>query len=145
MCPRRSPCRAPAALVPLTGTVDAQRDAVLHLTVHGPAVSEALEAIVDTGYNVSLLVPAEVAARHGLVTVSSIAAALADSTVVRLQVALAEVDWLSRRSPVLVGIAPSDDCCRHHRRTPPEADADSSRDSPVDAKRPLLTSQKGSC
>lgn len=95
--------------MPLIGAVTARRDAILRLTVHGPAATETLETVVDTGYDGSLLVPVAVASRLGMAVISTIMATLADGTVVRLQVALAEVDWLPARQRVRVEIGPSAD------------------------------------
>lgn len=90
--------------MPLAGTVNARREAIVRLTIHGPAASETLDASIDTGYGGNLLVPAGMAARLRLPVVGRVRARLADGTVVRLGVALAAVDWLSTQRHLRVEI-----------------------------------------
>lgn len=92
--------------MPLAGTVNVRREAIARLTVHGPAASETLDVIIDTGYDGNLLVSAAMAARLRLPVVGRIRARLADGTVVRLGIALAAVDWLGERRHLRVEVGP---------------------------------------
>lgn len=95
--------------MPLFGTVNARREAILPLTVHGPAGAETLDALIDTGFDGGVLLPRSVATRIHLPVVTAADAALADGTVVRLEVAMARVDWLGRRQNVLMYLNPVDE------------------------------------
>lgn len=75
--------------MPLVGSVNTRREAILPLTVRGPVGTATFDVLVDTGFDGSLLLPRAMAARLGLPVVSSTSGALADGTLVRLDGVLA--------------------------------------------------------
>jgi clan AA aspartic protease len=80
--------------VTVSGTVNAQLEAVLRLRVRGPGGAEdVVEAVIDTGYTGSLTLPTSVAASLGLAQVSSGRAVLADGSSRRFDSFAVELDW----------------------------------------------------
>jgi clan AA aspartic protease len=78
----------------IRGVVNARHEAVVRLRVRGPAGALAeVEAIVDTGFTSSLILPAATVAALGLVRQSGTAATLADGSVRRFDIYAAEVEW----------------------------------------------------
>jgi clan AA aspartic protease len=91
--------------MPLTGTVNTRREPIISVTVRGPSSDATLEVLVDTGFDGSLLLPRDIAARLDLSTVTTTTGALADGTRVRLDIARAQVDWLAGPRAVFVYVA----------------------------------------
>ena len=91
--------------MPLGGTVNAQLEPILSLTVRGPSAGATLDVVVDTGFDGSLLLPREVATSLSLSTVTTTSGALANGTRVRLDIAQAQVDWLAGPRAVFVYVA----------------------------------------
>ncbi len=78
----------------IRGIVNARREAVLSLRVRGAGGVELdVDAVVDTGYNASLTLPAAIVAALNLVRRSSSRAMLADGSIRRFDTYAAEVNW----------------------------------------------------
>ena len=76
------------------GTVSVNLEPVVPLRVRGPAGTEVeVEAVIDTGYNGSLTLPAATAALLGLPQLVGGRATLADGSVRRFDNFTAEVFW----------------------------------------------------
>jgi clan AA aspartic protease len=101
--------RAPLWVLPtitrsmITGVVTNDRQAVIHLTVRGPAGQEQeIEAIIDTGFDGWLSLPSSLVAGLGLVWRRRGRALLADGSESVFDIYEATVDWdgEARRVPV---------------------------------------------
>jgi len=78
----------------ITGVVTDDRQAVVHLTVRGPAGQEQeIEAIIDTGFDGSLSLPSSVVNRLGLPWRRRGRALLADGSESVFDIYEATVDW----------------------------------------------------
>ena len=87
----------------MRGVVNSRREAVVSLTIHGPAGAVALaEAVIDTGFSGSLAMPAAAVSALGLMRRSGGQAVLADGTATRFDVFAAEVEWAGLRRGVVV-------------------------------------------
>jgi clan AA aspartic protease len=87
----------------ITGVVKDDRQAVIRLTVRGPAGQEQkIEAIIDTGFDGWLSLPSSIIARLGLVWRRRGRALLADGSESVFDIFEATVDWdgEARRIPV---------------------------------------------
>ena len=90
----------------IVGTVTASRDAVIELEVRGTnSPSQRTQAVIDTGYNGYLTVPAHLIAALHLPFAGHRRGTLADGSVVVLDVYLATVVWHGRPKDVLVSQA----------------------------------------
>jgi clan AA aspartic protease len=93
----------------ITGTVTADREAVLHVAVVDPGGHEYVaRALVDTGYNGWLTLPSDLIARLGLKWVRKGSAILADGSAVFTNLYEATIVWDSQPLPVLVDAVESD-------------------------------------
>lgn len=90
----------------ISGTVNARREAVLQLRLYGPSEAELqVDAVIDTGYTGSLVVPLAVAAALGLPPLLDSSAKLADGTVRHFPTFRVDVEWgAGRRTVVASGI-----------------------------------------
>jgi clan AA aspartic protease len=78
----------------IQGVVNARHEAVVRLRVRGPGGIETdVDAIVDTGFTSSLILPAATVAALGLVRQSGGTATLADGSVRQFDIYAAEVEW----------------------------------------------------
>src|SRR5262245_33938259 len=99
----------------ITGTVTAAREAVIRLTIRDPAgLEHEVEAVIDTGYNGTLLLPPALVSTMGLPFRRRGRALLADGSETVFDIHEATVLWdgKTRRAPVdvadtdpLVGMA----------------------------------------
>lgn len=86
-----------------TGSVNAKPEAVLPLRLRGASgVVRDVEALIDTGYNGALALPAALIALLGLPRLTSISVRLGDGTVRRVAAYSAELDWDGRWQTVAV-------------------------------------------
>ena len=86
----------------MQGFISADREAVLRLRVRGPGDrEEPVEAVIDTGFNGFLTVPASLIADLALAFVGTTQATLGDGSTVRLDVYQATVLWDNRERLVL--------------------------------------------
>src|SRR4051794_867893 len=87
----------------ISGTVNAQLEAVIRLRVRGPGGVELdFDAVIDTGFTSSLTLPAMAVTALGLVRQSGGSAVLGDGSVRSFDVYAAEVAWDGNWRPVLV-------------------------------------------
>jgi clan AA aspartic protease len=87
----------------ITGVVTADRQAIIHLMVRGPAGQEQeIAAIIDTGFGGWLSLPSSIVVRLGLVWRQRGRALLADGRESVFDIYEATVDWdgKTRRVPV---------------------------------------------
>lgn len=78
----------------IRGVVNASREAVLRVRVIGPTGTDVeVDAVVDTGFTGSLVLPAATVAALGLARRSGGSAVLADGTVRHFDTYGAEVEW----------------------------------------------------
>jgi clan AA aspartic protease len=86
----------------IQGRVNAQREAIVRLIVHGPGEAYAeVDAIVDSEFAGSLTLPADVIESLGLVRQSG-GAVLADVSVRHMELFAANVEWEGEQRPILV-------------------------------------------
>lgn len=86
----------------ITGTVTANREAVIHLEVKGPNLQvQCIEAVIDTGFNGFLTLPNSLIISLGLPLVGNRRAMLGDGNTVVLDVYLAIVIWHEQEREVL--------------------------------------------
>ena len=90
--------------MPLTGRVNARRDAILQLTVYAAAVSHTIDVIVDTGFTGSLLLPEPVATALNLSVVQRTTATLADGSLAIFRLCRCEVGWVAGQRAILAHI-----------------------------------------
>jgi len=77
-----------------SGTVNSRLEAILRIVARGPdGATEEFDAVIDTGYSGSLLLPASLVRALGLVKRSSGRAQLADGSVRSMDSYLTEVWW----------------------------------------------------
>lgn len=87
------------------GTVNARLETIVRLRVRGPSGAVAdVNALLDTGFNASLTIPATVATALGLLFQSSGRALLADGATKPFDIYAAEVEWGGVWRPVLVWV-----------------------------------------
>jgi clan AA aspartic protease len=90
----------------MTGTVNAQREAVLRLLVLGPRGQEReVEAVIDTGYNGSLILPPYLVAELGLPFRIRSSATLGDGSTGLFDVHDGTVHWNGRPHRIAVDVA----------------------------------------
>jgi clan AA aspartic protease len=90
----------------ITGTVTASREAVIQLEVVGPSgATRWIQAVIDTGYNGWLTLPAAVIAALQLPFVGHRRGTLADGAVVLLDVFFGCVVWHGTRQEILISQA----------------------------------------
>ncbi|MXY78244.1 MAG: clan AA aspartic protease [Chloroflexi bacterium] len=78
----------------IEGTVNAAYEAALILSVHGPeGRTREIEAVVDTGYDGFLTLPAVLVGELDLPFVTSGEATLADGSAVSFDIHMVTVDW----------------------------------------------------
>jgi clan AA aspartic protease len=87
----------------ITGTVNAYREAVIRLMVHGPQTEEEIEAVVDTGFNGSLTLSPPLIATLDLPFLGRVI--LADGSESLFDVHEATVIWDGQPRRVAVGAA----------------------------------------
>jgi clan AA aspartic protease len=92
----------------ITGAVNAYREAVIYLTVHGSQTEEEIEAIVDTGFSGFLTLPPLLIATLGLPYRRRGCAILADGSESLFDVHEATVIWDGQTRRVAAGIADTD-------------------------------------
>jgi clan AA aspartic protease len=87
----------------IRGVVNASNEAIVRIRVRGPGHPGLdVDAVVDSGFNASLTLPAATIAALGLTRKSDVRAALADGSVGEFGVYAAEVSWEGAWRPVLV-------------------------------------------
>lgn len=87
----------------LTGYVTAERVAIVRITARGPSKAEqAVDAMVDTGFNGELSLPPAVIASLGLVSDGEAFAELADGTMASMSKYRGAVRWEGRLRKVIV-------------------------------------------
>ena len=87
----------------IRGTVNAMLEAVIRLRVRGPGGADMdFDAIIDTGFSLSLTLPATAVAALALIRQSSSVATLGDGSVRHFDVYAAEVEWDGNWRPILV-------------------------------------------
>ena len=85
------------------GRVSANRDAIIELQIlSSTQKDEIVEAVIDTGFNGYLTLPADLVRRLKLQPAGNRRATLGDGTSVVLEVFLAEVIWYGLEREVLV-------------------------------------------
>ncbi len=78
----------------IQGVVNAALEATVSLTVQGPSgQSRAIDAVIDTGFNEFLTLPAALATELGLTAVTRASAILADGSEATFDVYSVEVLW----------------------------------------------------
>jgi clan AA aspartic protease len=78
----------------IRGLVNARFEAIVRLRVRGPTGAEQeVDAVVDSGYTASLVLPTVVVGTLGLVRRSGVRVTLADGTIQQFDVHEAEVEW----------------------------------------------------
>lgn len=88
------------------GVVNEHLEAVIRLTVRGPeGIAREIEAVVDTGYDGSLTLPAKRIAALGLAWQRRGRAPLADGSESIFEIYNAEVCWDGEEKPVTVDAA----------------------------------------
>jgi clan AA aspartic protease len=92
----------------ITGAVNAYREAVIYLTVHGSQTEEEIEAIVDTGFSGFLTLPPLLIATLGLPYRRRGRAILADGSESLFDVHEATVIWDGQARRVAAGTADTD-------------------------------------
>jgi clan AA aspartic protease len=93
----------------MTGTVNALREAVLRLVVLGPGGREReVEAVIDTGYNGSLILPPYLVAELGLPFRIRSSATLGDGSTGLFDVHDGTVHWNGRSRRIAVDVADSE-------------------------------------
>lgn len=93
----------------MTGTVTADRDAVITLRVLGPGgTTDAVDAVIDTGFTGHLALPSGVVAALGLPWVMDDEVVLADGTSDFFPVHLGRVEWHGAVRDVFVLVADAD-------------------------------------
>jgi clan AA aspartic protease len=93
----------------MTGTVSADLEAVLRLTVLGPSGQSAdIDGVIDTGFSGYLTLPAATIALLGLTSRGPAYAMLADGTSVTLATYIATVLWHGAHRIVIVMCAEAD-------------------------------------
>lgn len=92
----------------LTGVVSAQLEPLMRLSVRdGSDQPQEVEAVVDTGYNGFLTLPASLVASLGLTWLCRQQGRLADGSILTFDVYVAIVDWQGKRRIVEVEAADS--------------------------------------
>ena len=87
----------------IRGTVNSLHEAVVGLRVRGPTgVTADVDAIVDSGFTSSLILPDDLLATLGLVRQSGGSAMLADGSIRQFDIFAAEVEWNGTWRDVLV-------------------------------------------
>lgn len=87
----------------IAGGVNARHEAVVRLTVRGPDGTEAeVDAVIDTGFTASLVLPLTIVTSLGLPYKSVSRAVMADGSISAFHVHAAEVAWTVGWLPVLV-------------------------------------------
>ena len=87
----------------IAGTVTANREAIVQLTVQSPVgVSADLEFVVDTGFTEQVTLPFSWVQSLALPHVDTAQMDLADGTAIQVDVYEATVTWDGRNRPVLV-------------------------------------------
>ncbi|HEX8692824.1 MAG TPA: hypothetical protein VF746_10415 [Longimicrobium sp.] len=90
----------------IEGAVNAKREAVVDLTVSGPAgLAERLAFVVDTGFDSDVTLPAATVAAMGLRLVAAGRAVLGDGSLTYYDICEAEVVWGNASRQVLVDVA----------------------------------------
>jgi clan AA aspartic protease len=89
----------------IVGSVNASREAIVGLTVHGPRVREGIEAVVDTGFSGFLTLPPPLIAALGLPFRRRGRAVLADGSESLFDVYEAAVIWDGQPRRVFVDAA----------------------------------------
>jgi len=92
----------------ITGAVNAYREAVIHLTVHGSQTEEEIEAVVDTGFNGFLTLPPLLIATLGLPFSRRGRAVLADGSESLFDVHQATIVWDEQPRRVAVDAVATD-------------------------------------
>jgi len=93
----------------MTGTVNALREAVLRLVVLGPGGREReVEAVIDTGYNGSLILPPYLVAELGLPFRIRSSATLGDGSTGLFDVHDGTVHWNGKSRRIAVDVADSE-------------------------------------
>lgn len=90
----------------IEGTYNDSRQAVVDLTIRGPAGDEVqLEFVVDTGFNADLTLHSSVAAALGLRVLGAERAMLADGSMIVFPMSRALLHWNGTLRRVNVGVA----------------------------------------
>ena len=91
--------------MPLVGIVNSRRDAIVPLTIRGPAGEAHVDAIVDTGFSGFLLLPSVLIEQLALLRLGTTSTTLADGTQRPMYVYTVAVSWLDeiRTGPALAG------------------------------------------
>jgi clan AA aspartic protease len=90
----------------MTGSITADREAALSMIVRGPhGQEEHVEAIIDTGFNGFMVLPAPLVATLGLPYHTRTIATLADGTSVTLAIYHATIVWHEQDRSVYVLVA----------------------------------------
>jgi len=89
----------------IAGAVNARNEAVVRLRVRGPVgVESTIDAIVDSGFNGSLTLPAATVAALGFARQSGGGALLADGSLLQYDQCTAEVEWDGTWRKVLASV-----------------------------------------
>ncbi len=87
----------------ITGAVNASREAIIKLVVRGPSgAAREFDAVIDTGFNDELTLPANVIDERGLPYAAPSSAALAGGQVVEVGFFRAAIVWDGRPRQTLV-------------------------------------------
>ena len=98
----------------MQGLISADREAVLRLRVRGPdGREETVEAIIDTGFNGFLTLPAALISNLALPFMGITQATLGDGTKVRMDVYETTLLWDNQKRVVLALASQSGVLCRH--------------------------------
>jgi len=92
----------------ITGEVTPFREAVIELTISGPAGSIAVQCVVDTGFTESLILPPNVVTQLELPFVNNMPLVLAGGTEKSFPAHFVWVDWDGEHRRVLVYKADGD-------------------------------------
>jgi clan AA aspartic protease len=86
----------------IRGRVTPEREAIVHLIVHGASGQEEIEAVIDTGFNDSLTLPPTTIAALDLPFAAPVQGMLADGSIITMHYHLARVDWNGALRRILV-------------------------------------------
>jgi clan AA aspartic protease len=93
----------------ITGTVNAQLEATIRLTIHGPAGQQQdVEAVVDTGFTGALTLPPAIIASLGLAWDSRGTALMANGSLEQFDIYSGTVIWDGAPRNVLIESADTD-------------------------------------
>jgi clan AA aspartic protease len=86
----------------INGVVNANLEATIRLVVVGPGGKRRIRAVIDTGFNGSLTLPAATIAELGLKWKDSSKALLADGSAVKFDIYVGQIVWDRRKRSIWI-------------------------------------------